>query len=238
MANKRYSTKGRVGKHTLLVIGSLTLRGSSSSEEEDEKVTAITVNFSSPKPTPSSSTHLCLMAKGERKVQNDDTSDVDCGSDSYDEYASPTYDELADFLKEYTQVIRKSKAKCDKIKDENKSLIAKYDIVVKVSDEMKEENITMSSTSNELKASLEAAKEKYEKFNEENRELNDRLVKIKEDYTKIKIDHDNILVAYELLSCDTHEDINPIVKLHVATSCDDLSTVDQSSHHGDLVEKT
>jgi predicted nuclease with TOPRIM domain len=117
-------------------------------------------------------------------------------------------------------------------------LIAKYDIVVKVSDEMKEENITMSSTSNELKASLEAAKEKYEKFNEENRELNDRLVKIKEDYTKIKIDHDNILVAYELLSCDTHEDINPIVKLHVATSCDDLSTVDQSSHHGDLVEKT
>jgi hypothetical protein len=70
MANKRYSTKGRVGKHTLLVIGSLTLSGSSSSEEEDEKVTAITVNFSSPKPTPSSSTHLCLMAKGERKVQN------------------------------------------------------------------------------------------------------------------------------------------------------------------------
>jgi hypothetical protein len=31
-------------------------------------------------------------------------------SDSDDEYASPTYDELLDLLKEYTQIIRKSKA--------------------------------------------------------------------------------------------------------------------------------
>jgi hypothetical protein len=30
------------------------------------------------------------MAKGEHKVQNDDTSDVDCGNDSDNEYASPT----------------------------------------------------------------------------------------------------------------------------------------------------
>jgi predicted ATP-binding protein involved in virulence len=78
------------------------------------------------------------MAKGEWKVQNDVTSEIHCGSDSDDEYASTTYDELVDLLKEYTQIIRKSKAKCDKLKDENKSLIAKYDIVVKASDEMKE----------------------------------------------------------------------------------------------------
>jgi hypothetical protein len=38
-------------------------------------------------------------------------------------------------------------------------LIAKYDIVVKDSDEMKKENKTMSSTSNELKASFKDAKE-------------------------------------------------------------------------------
>jgi hypothetical protein len=38
------------------------------------------------------------MAKGEQKVQTDVTSEVDCGSDSDDEYASPTYDELADLL--------------------------------------------------------------------------------------------------------------------------------------------
>jgi chromosome segregation ATPase len=140
-------------------------------------------------------------------------------------------------LKECTQIIRKSKAKCDKLKDENDFLTAKYDIIVKASDEMKEENKTMSSTRNELKISLKDARENYEKMNEANRELSDRLFKIKEDYTKIKIHHDNVLIAYELLSCDTHEAINLVVKLDVATSCDDLRNVDQSSLHDDLVEK-
>jgi hypothetical protein len=134
--------------------------GSSSSEEDDEKVVA--VDFSSPSSSPSSTTHICLMAKGERKVQNDVTNDVESGSVSDDEYASPTYDELADLLKEYTQTIRKSKAKCDKLKDENEFLTAKYDIVVKARDEIKEENKTMSSTRNELKVSLKDAKEKCE----------------------------------------------------------------------------
>jgi predicted nuclease with TOPRIM domain len=75
------------------------------------------------------------------------------------------------------------------------------------------------------------------KIERSNREINDRLVKIKEAYTKIKINHDNLLVAYELLSCETHVAINPVVKLDIATSCDDLTTVDQSSLHEDLVEK-
>jgi hypothetical protein len=77
------------------------------------------------------------MAKGERKVQleNDIVDDYD--SDSDNEYASPTYDELADLRQEYNQIIRKSKAKCDKLKDENEFLTAKYDIVVKASEEMK-----------------------------------------------------------------------------------------------------
>ena len=85
---------------------------------------------------------------------------------------------------------------------------------------MMEESKTMPSTRNELKTSLKDAKQKYEKLSEANRELKDRLVKIKEDYTKIKIDHDNLLVANELFSFDTHEAINTIVKLDVATSCD------------------
>ncbi len=89
--------------------------GSSSSEEEnDEKVAAIAGDFSSPPPSPSSTSHLCLMARGERKVQNDN--DIIDDSDSDDEFASPSYDELADLLKEYTQIIRKSKAKSDKLK--------------------------------------------------------------------------------------------------------------------------
>ena len=47
--------------------------------------------------------------------------------------------------------------------------------------------------------------------------MKDRLVKTKEDYTKIKIDHDNLLAANELLSCNTHEAFNPVVKIDVAT---------------------
>jgi hypothetical protein len=196
--------------------------GSSSSDEEnDEKVAAIAGDFSSPPPSPSSTSHLCLMARGEWKVQNDNYIIDD--SDSDDEFASPSYDELADLLKEYTQIIRKSKAKCDKLKDENEFLNAKYDIVIKASDEMKEENKTMSSTVNELTSSLKDAKDKCDKLNEANSELKDRLVKIKEDYTKIKFDHDNLLVENELLSCNTHEAINPVIKIDVATSCDDLS---------------
>jgi hypothetical protein len=90
--------------------------GSSSSEEEnDEKVAAIAGDFSSPPPSPSSTSHLCLMARGERKVQND--IDITNDSDSDEEFASPSYDELADLLKDSTQIIRKSKAKCDKLKN-------------------------------------------------------------------------------------------------------------------------
>jgi predicted nuclease with TOPRIM domain len=102
---------------------------------------------------------------------------------------------------------------------------------------MKEENKTMPSTANELKSSLKDAKDKYDKLNEANRELKDRLVKVKKDYTKIKIDYDNLLVVNELLSCNTHEAINPAVKIDVATSCDDLSQDDQSSLHDELTEK-
>jgi predicted nuclease with TOPRIM domain len=175
------------------------------------------------------------MARGEQKVQNDN--DITNDSDSDDEFVSPSYDELADLIKKYTQIIRKSKAKCDKLKNENESLNAKYDIVMKASDEMKEENKTMSSTVNELTSSLKDAKDKYDKLNEANRELKDRLVKIKEDYTKIKFDHDNLLIENELLSCNTHEAINPVVKIDVATSCDDLSQGDQTSQHDELTEK-
>ena len=59
----------------------------------------------SPTPSSSSSTHLCLMAKGERKVQNDDDSSGDdnasnneSGSDSDEEFESPSYDDLVKLL--------------------------------------------------------------------------------------------------------------------------------------------
>jgi chromosome segregation ATPase len=127
------------------------------------------------------------MAKGERKVQIDNDIIDDSDSDSDDEFASPSYDELANLLKEYSQIIWKSKVKCDKLKDENEFLTTKYDIVVKASDEMKEENKTMSSTVNELKSSLKDAKDKCDKLSEANRELKDRLVKIKKTIQRLKL---------------------------------------------------
>jgi hypothetical protein len=62
--------------------------------------------------------------------------------------------EFDDLLKEYTQIIRKTKYKFNKLKDENISLVAMFDIFEKASDELKEEHKTMSSTNNELNASL------------------------------------------------------------------------------------
>jgi hypothetical protein len=133
-ASTRDFIKRKMEKHILLVTGLTDIESSSvsssSEEENDEKVATIVGDFSSPPPSPSSTSHLCLMDKGERKVQPENDIVDDCDSDSDDDYASPTYDELADLLKEYTQIIRKSKVKCDKLKDENEFLTAKYDIVV------------------------------------------------------------------------------------------------------------
>jgi hypothetical protein len=54
------------------------------------------------------------MDKGEQKVQLENDIVNDCDSDSDDEYASPTYDELADLLKQYTCHTRalRNKAGC------------------------------------------------------------------------------------------------------------------------------
>jgi hypothetical protein len=87
MASKRGSTKKKNGK--AYIVGDWltdieSSSGSSSSEEEnDEKVAAIAGDFSSPPPSPSSTSHLCLMARGERKVQND----IDITDDSVLELA-------------------------------------------------------------------------------------------------------------------------------------------------------
>jgi predicted nuclease with TOPRIM domain len=63
------------------------------------------------------------------------------------------------------------------LKTKNESLNAKYDIVMKASDEIIEENKIMSSTVNELTSSLKDAKDNCDKLNKANMELKDRLVK-------------------------------------------------------------
>lgn len=57
------------------------------------------------------------------------------------------------------------------MKNENEFLNVKYDIVIKVSDEIKEENKIMLLTVNEFINFLKDVKEKYDKLNEVNREL-------------------------------------------------------------------
>jgi hypothetical protein len=78
------------------------------------------------------------MAKGERKVQSDDDSSGDDnasgdenGSDSDEEFELPSYDDLVKLLDQYTKIIRKARAKNEKLQLENDSLIAKYDIAKK-----------------------------------------------------------------------------------------------------------
>jgi hypothetical protein len=132
------------------------------SDNEKEKVAALVIgsSLSPPPPQPSSSTRLCLMAKGERKVQNEDdssgddnASDDENGSDSDEEFESPSYDDLVKLLNQYTKIIRKIRAENEKLELENDSLLAKYDIAEKASVGLREENKIVSSKLKELKTS-------------------------------------------------------------------------------------
>jgi hypothetical protein len=107
------------------------------------------------------------MAKSERKVQNNDdssgddnASDDENGSDSDEEFESPSYDDLVKLINQYTKIMRKIRAKNEKLELENDSLLAKYDIAQKSSDELREENKIMSSKFKELKTSKKELREK------------------------------------------------------------------------------
>ena len=72
------------------------------------------------------------MAKGEWKVQSDDENSgndhaSDDHSDSDDEFESPSYDDLVKLLNQYTKIIRKTRAKNEKLELEKDSLLAKCD---------------------------------------------------------------------------------------------------------------
>jgi hypothetical protein len=114
------------------------------SDDEKEKVAAFVIGLSlssstsSPPPSPPSSllssiSHLCLMAKGERKVQSNDSDDDD-DIDSDDEFDAPTYDELVKLLNKYTKIIRKTRNENDELQNKNESLSSKLDIAQKTSD--------------------------------------------------------------------------------------------------------
>ena len=121
------------------------------------------------------------MAKGEWKVQNDNdssgdnnASDDENGSDSDEEFESPSYDDLVKLLNQYTKIIRKTRAKNEKLELEKDSLLAKYDIAKKASDELREENKIMSSRLKELKTSKKELKENHDKLEGIHNELSTR----------------------------------------------------------------
>lgn len=230
--NKPYKKGGKKKEHHKSKDGKAYIVGdwltdissseSSGDEGDDEKVAAIGIGSSLPPPPPSppssSSSLFCLMAKND-KVQSDDDSS---GSDSDEEFEAPTYDELVKLLNKYTKIIRKTRDKNDELEQQNESLLAKYELAHKASDELRDENKLVSSTLKELKTSLKELKEKHDKLEGIHNELNTRYNLLKEEYTKLKVNHDSLVVANDMLSHETHDATNHVVKIDIATSCDDL----------------
>ena len=67
-------------------------------------------------------------------------------------------------LNQYTKIIRKTRAKNEKLELKNDSLLAKCDIAEKASVELREENKIVSSKLKELKSSKKKLRETYDKL--------------------------------------------------------------------------
>ena len=54
---------------------------------------------------------------------------------------------------------------------------------------------------------------------------------LKEEYTNLKVNHDNLVISHEFLSNEPHDATNDVVKIDIATSCDDLivESIEQGS---------
>ena len=85
-----------------------------------------------------------------------------------------------------------------------------------------EKKIKLSSKLKELKSSKKELKEKHDKLEGIHNELITSYKLLKEEYTNLKINHDNLVIAQEFLSNEPHDATNDIVKIDIATSCDDL----------------
>jgi uncharacterized coiled-coil DUF342 family protein len=167
--------------------------------------------------------------KGERKVQNNDSDDDD-DSDSDDEFDAPSYDELVKLLNKYSKVIRKTRNENDELQNENESLSSKLEIAQKTSDGLRDQNAIVSSTFKDLKTCNKELRDEHDKLEKKHDELNTRHNLLKDDYTSLKINYDSLVVANEL-SLETHDATNQVVKIDIATSCDDLiiESIEQGS---------
>jgi hypothetical protein len=87
----------------------------------------------------------------------------------------------------------------------------------------------VTSTFKELKTSNKELRDEHDKLEKKHNELNTRYNLLKDDYTSLKVNYDS-LVANEL-SLETHDAANQVVKIDIATSCDELivESIEQGS---------
>jgi hypothetical protein len=54
---------------------------------------------------------------------------------------------------------------------------------------------------------------------------------LKDEYTNLKVNHENLVLSHEFLSNELHDATNNVVKIDIATSCDDLivESIEQGS---------
>ncbi|XP_066320546.1 uncharacterized protein [Miscanthus floridulus] len=133
-----------------------------------------------------------------------------------------TYDSWPRVTGSYTKIIRKTRAKNDKLELEKESLLAKYEMAQKASDELRDENKVVSSSLKELKANIKELKQNHDKLEEIHKELNTTYDLLKDDYTTLKVNHDNLVIADEYLYNEPHDATNLVAKIDIATSYDDL----------------
>ena len=83
----------------------------------------------------------------------------------------------------------------------------------------------------ELKSSKKELKDKHDKLKGIHNELITSYKMLKEEYTNLKINHDNLVITQEFLSNEPHDATNDVVKIDIATSCDDLivESIEQGS---------
>ena len=74
-------------------------------------------------------------------------------------------------------------------------------------------------------------KKKHDKLEGIHNELITSYNMLKEEYTNLKINHDNLVVSHELLSNEPYDATNHVVKIDIATLCDDLiiESIEQGS---------
>jgi hypothetical protein len=61
----------------------------------------------------------------------------------------------------------------------------------------------------------------HDKLKKKHDELKTRYNSLKDKYTTLKINYDSLVISNEL-SLETHDATNQVVKIDIATSCDDL----------------